>query len=90
MVLSTSEKIERGKELTPARLFAFKLWEENPQITVDELDKALKEKGFEEVGRTTRATWLTRFRKGSRLRTFDGKPLIAVRSIKQRPGRRAD
>ena len=63
---------ERRKELKPARLFAFKLWEENPKITAAELDKALKEKGFE-VNRTTGATWLARFRKGSRIRTSETK-----------------
>ena len=83
MTLSASEKMERGKELTPARLLAFELWEKNPKITATELDKALKEKGFEVV-KTTRATWLTRFQKGSRIRTFEGKPLTAVKPRKQR------
>ena len=76
--LTAAEKVERGKELTPARLLAFELWKENPQITAAELDKPLKEKGFE-VTKTTRATWLTRFRKGSRIRTYKGKPLTAVK-----------
>jgi len=76
--LSAAQKTERGKELTPARLLAFQLWKENPQITAAELDKALKEKGFE-VGKTTRATWLIRFKKGSRIRTYEGKPLTAVK-----------
>lgn len=31
MTLSTPEKTERGKELTPARLLAFELWEEISQ-----------------------------------------------------------
>ncbi len=75
--LTAAEKTQRAKELTPARIFAFKLWEENPQITAAELGKALKEKGFD-VGKTTPLTWLTRFRKGSRVRTFEGKPLTAV------------
>jgi len=75
--LTAAEKIGRGKELTPARLLAFKLWEENPQITAVELDKALKEKGFE-VAKGTRITWLTRFKKGSAIRTYEGKPLTAV------------
>ncbi|GAI45748.1 unnamed protein product, partial [marine sediment metagenome] len=82
--LSAAEKTERGRELTPARLLAFKLWKENPQITAAELDKALKEKGFE-VGKTTRATWLTGFRKGRRVRTYEGKPLIAVKPAEITP-----
>jgi len=52
---------ERGKELKPARLFAFKLWQENPQITDAELDQALKEKGFE-VNKSTFYLWLKSFR----------------------------
>jgi len=79
--LTAAEKIERGKELTPARLFAFELWKENPQITAAELGKALKEKGFEVV-KTTSATWLTGFRKGRRIRTFEGKPLKGVKPRK--------
>ena len=81
MKLSAAEKVERGKELTPARLLAFELWKENPQITAAELGKALKEKGFE-VGNTTYTTWLARFRKGSRIRTYEGKPLTAVKPKK--------
>ncbi len=76
--LSAAEQVERGKELTPARLLAFKLWKENPQITAAELDKALKEKGFE-IGKTTRITWLARFKKGKGVRTYEGKPLTAVK-----------
>jgi len=33
MTLSAVEKIQRGKELTPDRLFVFELWKENQQIT---------------------------------------------------------
>ncbi len=76
--LTAAETVERGKEIPPARLLAFKLWKENPQITAAELDKALKEKGFE-VAKTTSATWLTRFKKGKGVRTYEGKPLIAVK-----------
>jgi len=76
--LSAAEKVERGKELTPARLFALVLWKENPQITAAELGKALKEKGFE-IGKTTRATWLTRFKRGAGVRTYDGKHLAGVK-----------
>jgi len=71
--LSATGRVERGRELTPARLLAFELYKENPQITAAELDKALKEKGFE-VAKTTSATWLARFKKGRRVRTYDGKP----------------
>ena len=77
MKLSAAEKVERGKELTPARLLAFKLWKENPQITAAELGKALKEKGFE-VGKTTYSTWLGRFKKGKGVRTYEGKRLVGV------------
>ncbi|MBA7549512.1 hypothetical protein ES705_41999 [subsurface metagenome] len=43
-------------------MLAFKLCQENPQITIKELDQALKENGFE-VSDTTSATWLLRCRK---------------------------
>jgi len=75
--------VERGKELTPARLFAFELYKEKPQITTAELDKALKEKGFE-VNKATFATWLTRFKKGKGVRTYDGKPPRSVEPRMQR------
>jgi len=80
--LSGAEKVQRGKELNPVRLMAFKLWQENPQITLTELDQALKENGFEIV-RTTRATWLRRFRQGSGVRTFH-----KITSRKLSPARR--
>ena len=85
--LSAAERVERGKELTPIRLLAFKLWKENPQITAAELGKALKEQGFE-IGKTTRATWLTRFKKGAGVRTYDGKHLAGVKPRKHvvKPG----
>jgi len=73
--LSAAEKMERGKELTPARLLAFELCKENPQITAAELDKALKEKGFE-VSKNTYIGWLTRFKKGKSIRRYGGKPLL--------------
>ncbi len=76
--LGAAGKVERGKELTPARLFALELWKENPQITAAELGKALKEKGFE-IGKTTYSTWLSRFKKGKGVRTYEGKPRIAVK-----------
>jgi len=76
--LSAAGKVERGKELTPARLLAFELCKENPQITAAELGKALKEKGFE-IGKTTYSGWLTRFKKGKGVRTYEGKPLKAVK-----------
>ena len=76
--LNAAQKVGRGKELTPARLFAFELWKENPQITTAELGKALEEKGFE-VAKSTYSTWLTRFKKGGRLRTYEGKPLRSVK-----------
>ncbi|MBA7666346.1 hypothetical protein ES703_74425 [subsurface metagenome] len=82
--LSAAQKTERGKELTPARLFAFKLWEKNPQITSAELGKALEERGFE-VGKGTYITWLARYRKGGHIRTYDGKPLKAEKAIEARP-----
>ena len=71
--LTGAEIKERGKELKPARLLAFKLWQENPQITNAELDQALKEKGFEVVINTIRA-WLTRFKKRPAIRTHGAKP----------------
>ena len=55
---------ERGKELKPARELAFKLYQENPQITNAELGQALKEKGFDII-EPTRVAWLVRSRKGS-------------------------
>jgi transposase len=71
--LTAAQIKERGKELKPARLLAFKLWKENPQITNAELDQALKKEGFEVV-KTTSATWLTRFKKrGSAIRTSEAK-----------------
>ena len=76
--LTGAQRVERGKELKPARLLAFNLCKENPQITAAELDKALKEKGFE-IARGTSLTWLTRFKKGKSIRTYEGKPLIAVK-----------
>jgi len=62
---------ERGKELKPARLLVFKLWEENPQITGAEMEQALKEKGFE-ISKFTRIAWLARLRKRS-VRTHEAK-----------------
>jgi hypothetical protein len=76
--LSAAGQTERGKELTPARLFALELWKENLQITALELGKALKEKGFE-VAKSTYSTWLIRFKKGKSIRTYDGKDLRAVK-----------
>ena len=81
--LTAAEQVQRGKELTPARLLAFELCKENPQITAAELDKALKEKGFE-IGKTTYSGWLGRFKKGKAIRTYDGKPLAAVKPRKER------
>ncbi len=81
--LTGPEKIKRAKELTPVRLLAFELWKENPKITAAELGTALKEKGFE-IAKTTVATWLAGFRKGRRVRTFDGKPLRGVEPRMQR------
>jgi len=63
---------EKGKELTPARVLAFELWQENPQITGPELGRALKEKGFE-VLRGTSTGWLARFKKGGGVQKYDGK-----------------
>lgn len=54
---------EKGKALTPARVLAFKLWQENPQITGSDLSRVLKEKGFEVI-KGTCTGWLTRFKKG--------------------------
>ncbi len=79
--LSAAEQVARGKELAPARLLAFELWKENPQITGAELDTALKEKGFD-IHKTTRTTWLSRFRKGKGVRAYEGKPLITVKPEK--------
>ncbi|MBA7527911.1 hypothetical protein ES705_20091 [subsurface metagenome] len=77
---------ERGEELKPARLFAFKLWKENPLITAAELAQALKEKGFE-VAKGTSTTWLTRLRKGSRIRTSEVKPRKQHLGRKPNPAR---
>ena len=70
--LAGAQMKERGKELKPARLLAFKLCQENPQITNAELGQALMEKGFDII-KTTSAAWLTRFKKGSAVRTHEGK-----------------
>jgi len=61
--LTAAQIAEKARELKPARLFAFKLWQKNPQITTAELSLALKEKGFE-VAKSTRSAWLIRFRRG--------------------------
>ena len=71
--LSGAQIKERAKELKPARLLAFKLWKENPQITNAELGQALKKEGFEII-KTTSAVWLLRFKKGSAVRTYGAKP----------------
>lgn len=71
--LAGAQMKERGKELKPARLFAFKLWQENPQITDAELDQALKEKGFD-ILQPTRVAWLRRCKKHSAIRTYEAKP----------------
>jgi len=72
-VLTAAQIVERRKELKPARLLAFKLCQENPQITSAELGQAHKEKGFE-VARNTIAAWLTRFKKHPAIRTHEAKP----------------
>ena len=71
MAKLTGVKIsERANELKTARMFAFNLWQENPQISKTELDQALIEKGFE-VARNTYSTWLTRFKRAkSRIHTI--------------------
>jgi len=77
--LDGAQRLQRGKELAPARALAFKLWQENPQINRGQLDQALKEKGFE-VHRGTRDTWLSRFKKGSMPRTYPSQPRAKARS----------
>jgi len=66
--LDGTPRQERAKELAPARALAFKLWQENRQITRIQLNQALEEKGFK-VFVGTRDTWLSRFNKGSKPRT---------------------
>jgi len=68
---------ERGKELKPARLFAFKLWQENPQITGAQLDRAVKDKGFE-ASKSICYLWLKTFRKGKGISTSEEKPVTAM------------
>ena len=49
-------------KFTGEKELAFKLWNQNPQITGAELEQALKKEGFE-VAKSTSATWLARFKK---------------------------
>ena len=71
--------MSRGAGVSSFPLSVFsELWKKNPQITARELDRELKEKGFE-IGKTTRATWLARFKKGVGVRTYDGKNLTGVK-----------
>lgn len=56
---------------------AFKLWEENRQITAAELQQGLKEKGFV-VHEATCYRWLKDFREGKGVGTSEEKPVTTV------------
>ncbi len=73
--LTAAQIKERGKELKPARLLAFKLWKENPQITGAELDQALKGEGFE--AKRSIYYWLNSFREGKGVGTYEEKSVAA-------------
>lgn len=80
--LTGEERAKRGRELAPARVFAFNLWKEKPKITSDELAQALKETGFE-VAEGTRNTWLRRFNKGKGIHTYSGNKKPSKVHLKQ-------
>lgn len=69
--------VKRGKELTPARELAFKLWEENKDISPSQLRAILEEKDFK-LGKSTPNAWLKRFREGSKPRTYREKRVKRV------------
>ena len=55
--LTAAQTVERGRELTPARELAFKLWQENKDISASQLYAILEEKGFK-LGKSTPNAWL--------------------------------
>ncbi len=78
--LTAAQTVERGRELTPARELAFKLWQENKDISASQLYAILKEKGFK-LGKSTPDAWLRRFKKGSKVRTYRGNRVIAPEEL---------
>jgi len=75
--LTPQMAVKRGKELTPARELAFKLWQENKDISALQLYAILEEKGFK-LGKSTPNMWLKRFRKGSKPGTYREKRVKRV------------
>ena len=78
--LTPQMAVKRGKELTPARELAFKLWQENKDISASQLYAILEEKGFK-LGKSTPNMWLKRFKKGSKVRTYRRKRVIAPEEL---------
>jgi len=75
--LTPQMAVKRGKELTPARELAFKLWQENKDISASQLRAILEEKGFK-LGKSTPDAWLRRFKKGSKVQTYREKRVKRV------------
>jgi len=69
--------VKRGEELAPARELAFKLWQENKDISALQLYAILEEKGFK-LGKNTPYTWLNRFKKGSKPQAYREKGVKRV------------
>ncbi len=66
----------KTQKSTPARLLAFKLWEENPRIKGSVLQQLLKEKGLE-ASRSICYYWLKKFKNGKGVDTHEEKPVTA-------------
>jgi len=58
-----SERAKLIAEMEPARMLAFSIWSEDPQITGTKLVALLKERGHE-VNQNTANSWVDRWRKG--------------------------
>ncbi|KKL23040.1 hypothetical protein LCGC14_2429380 [marine sediment metagenome] len=69
-------KRDKLVKATPVRVFAFKLINENPQITGAALHQAVKQNGFE-VSNSICYYWLKSFRKGKGEGTYEQKPVTA-------------
>ena len=61
--LSAAERVEKGKELEPARKHAYRFWKKNQDIKAKELLQELKRAGYD-VNEHTCYTWVARWRRG--------------------------
>lgn len=57
--------VERGIELTTARVWCYEYWKAHPDATPDQVQKAWKDETGEIVHRDTVRSWLIRWKRGS-------------------------